>query len=183
MNTSDRIQHLRKTNGISQEELADRIGVSRQAVSKWENEQSSPDLENIVLMSEIFDVTTDYLLKGIEPVKNIEAKKREKPNAIIFTIAATAFNALGLILSVLLWLKNQTPVETAIGLAMMVMGCMIFAVGLAISDEKSKEKSKKFFWAINIWILIFIPLSLIHNISTLLFSFAPIPILLWTANT
>ena len=42
MNMSDRIQYLRKTKGISQEELADKVGVSRQAVSKWESEQSTP---------------------------------------------------------------------------------------------------------------------------------------------
>ena len=43
MNMSDRIQYLRKTKGISQEELADKVGVSRQAVSKWESEQSTPE--------------------------------------------------------------------------------------------------------------------------------------------
>ncbi len=74
MNIADRIQNLRKTKGLSQEELADAIGVSRQAVSKWESEQTTPDLEKIVLMSELFEVTTDYLLKGIEPVQEKEHK-------------------------------------------------------------------------------------------------------------
>lgn len=68
MNIADRIQYLRKTKGMSQEELADQIGVSRQAVSKWESEQSTPDLEKIIIMSNLFEVTTDYILKGIEPV-------------------------------------------------------------------------------------------------------------------
>ena len=68
MNMADRIQYLRKTKGLSQEELADKVGVSRQAVSKWESEQSTPDLEKIITMSELFEVTTDYILKGIEPV-------------------------------------------------------------------------------------------------------------------
>lgn len=68
MNVADRIQSLRKTKGFSQEELADKVGVSRQAVSKWESEQSTPDLEKIIIMSELFDVTTDYILKGIKPV-------------------------------------------------------------------------------------------------------------------
>lgn len=68
MNLADRIQHLRKSNGMSQEELADKVGVSRQAVSKWESGQSTPDLEKIIIMSDLFGVTTDYLLKGIEPV-------------------------------------------------------------------------------------------------------------------
>ena len=65
---ADRIQYLRKQKSFSQEELADKVGVSRQAVSKWESEQSSPDLEKIIIMSELFEVTTDYILKGIEPV-------------------------------------------------------------------------------------------------------------------
>lgn len=52
MTIADRIQNLRKTKGISQEELADKIGVSRQAVSKWESEQSTPDVEKIILLSE-----------------------------------------------------------------------------------------------------------------------------------
>ena len=52
MNISDRIQHLRKSKGISQEELADKVGVSRQAVSKRESEQSTPD---IILLNEDVD--------------------------------------------------------------------------------------------------------------------------------
>ena len=72
MNVADRIQNLRKIKGISQEQLAEAIGVSRQAVSKWESEPSTPDLDKIVLMSDFFDVTTDYLLKGIEPTNETE---------------------------------------------------------------------------------------------------------------
>ena len=74
MNIADRIQYLRKQKGLSQEELADKIGVSRQAVSKWESEQSTPDLDKIIVMSELFEVTTDYILKGIEPVSTKSKK-------------------------------------------------------------------------------------------------------------
>ncbi|WP_232500748.1 helix-turn-helix transcriptional regulator [Lactobacillus iners] len=49
---------------MSQEELAGKVGVSRQAVSKWESEQSLPDLEKIITMSDYFGVTTDYILKS-----------------------------------------------------------------------------------------------------------------------
>ncbi len=74
MTIADRIQSLRKTKGMSQEELADAVGVSRQAVSKWESEQATPDLDKVVIMSDIFEVTTDYLLKGIEPAKTDDHK-------------------------------------------------------------------------------------------------------------
>lgn len=74
MTIADRIQSLRKQRGMSQEELADAVGVSRQAVSKWESEQATPDLDKVVIMSDIFEVTTDYLLKGIEPVTTPDHK-------------------------------------------------------------------------------------------------------------
>jgi transcriptional regulator with XRE-family HTH domain len=78
MSIADRILTLRKSKGMSQEQLAEAIGVSRQAVSKWESEQASPDPEKIIAMSGIFGVTTDYLLKGIEPEKEDEKKPEEK---------------------------------------------------------------------------------------------------------
>lgn len=60
---ADKIIEERKKNGWSQEELANKLGVSRQAVSKWESSGSIPDLQRILQMSELFGVTTDYLLK------------------------------------------------------------------------------------------------------------------------
>ena len=60
---ADKILMLRKKNGWSQEELAERAGVSRQAVSKWEGAQAIPDVDKILLLAELFSVTTDYLLK------------------------------------------------------------------------------------------------------------------------
>lgn len=63
MDLADKIIALRKKKGWSQEELAEKTGVSRQAVSKWEGAQSVPDLSKILLLSEIFEVSTDYLLK------------------------------------------------------------------------------------------------------------------------
>ncbi len=60
---ADKIIRLRKKNGWSQEELADKVNVSRQAVSKWEGAQTVPDLDKILALSVLFGVTTDYLLK------------------------------------------------------------------------------------------------------------------------
>ena len=60
---AEKIMTLRKKNGWSQEELAGKLGVSRQSVSKWESGMSIPDLDKILMMSEIFEVSTDFLLK------------------------------------------------------------------------------------------------------------------------
>jgi transcriptional regulator with XRE-family HTH domain len=63
---AEKIMEERKKNGWSQEELADKLGVSRQSVSKWESAQSIPDLQRILEMSRLFNVSTDYLLKDEE---------------------------------------------------------------------------------------------------------------------
>ncbi|MBQ8623141.1 MAG: helix-turn-helix transcriptional regulator [Oscillospiraceae bacterium] len=60
---ADKIIWLRKREGMSQEELAEKMNVSRQAVSKWESAQSLPDIDKILQISRMFNVTTDYLLK------------------------------------------------------------------------------------------------------------------------
>ena len=62
MKLSDKIIRLRKSNGMSQEELADKLGVSRQAISRWEMGTAMPDATNILQLSRLFQVTTDYLL-------------------------------------------------------------------------------------------------------------------------
>ncbi len=69
---ADKIIDLRKKNGWSQEELAERLTVTRQAVSKWEGAQSVPDLDKIVQMSRLFGVSTDYLLKDEVEVPDLQ---------------------------------------------------------------------------------------------------------------
>jgi transcriptional regulator with XRE-family HTH domain len=160
MNIADRIQNLRKSRGISQEEFADKIGVSRQTVSKWESEQSVPDIDKVIIMSDYFEVTADYILKGIE------SKKQEKEtgvNAITFLAAATPLNFIGLIVASAIWHYEQTPMALVGGLIFMAVGCMIFGIGWA-SSTQNVEKAKRLFWTINIWFLVFIPLSFLYNV-------------------
>ena len=55
---------LRKSRGMSQEQLAEQLSLTRQTISKWELDQSTPDMEYIIKLSDLFGVTTDYLIKG-----------------------------------------------------------------------------------------------------------------------
>lgn len=66
MELSEKILTLRKSRDLTQEQLAEQLNVSRQSISKWESGQSIPEIEKIMLLSSIFDVTTDYLLKPSE---------------------------------------------------------------------------------------------------------------------
>lgn len=74
---SEKIMELRKRNGLSQEEFGAEIGVSRQAVSKWEMAQSTPDLNKIMAISEFFGVPTDFLLKDEYDLSFLEKEKKE----------------------------------------------------------------------------------------------------------
>lgn len=84
---SEKITMLRKKNGWSQEELAEKLNISRQSVSKWESGASIPDLERIVNMSQLFGVTTDYLLKDeIEEVDFAEEPATEITEGKVVTV-------------------------------------------------------------------------------------------------
>ena len=150
MNISDRIQSLRKARGITQEQLADAVGVSRQAVSKWEAEQSVPDLERIVAMAEYFDVTTDYLLRGIEPAPDVRAP-RTSPRTMC--IIATALDAAGLILGGGLWFEYQNWLCVAVMLIFQLAGVTVWLL--------TKGERPRWFWAVNVWFLSVIPSALI----------------------
>ena len=75
---ADKLIQLRKQKGWSQEELAEKLDVTRQSVSKWESMQSVPDLERILQISDMFDVSLDYLLKEnnekTEDTSNVDEK-------------------------------------------------------------------------------------------------------------
>lgn len=153
MNISDRIQSLRKARGITQEQLADAVGVSRQAVSKWEAEQSVPDLERVVAMAEYFDVTTDYLLRGIEPAPTAQARERVSPRTMC--IIATALDAAGLILGGGLWFEYQNWLCVAVMLIFQLTAVTVWLL--------TKGERPRWFWAVNVWLVSLLPCLLISS--------------------
>ena len=68
---ADRLLDLRRKAGYSQEQLADLLGVSRQAISKWEGAQGRPEVDNVVKLSQIYRVSTDYILAGSASVPSV----------------------------------------------------------------------------------------------------------------
>ena len=66
MDFAEKLLSLRKANNLTQEQLAEKLDVSRQSISKWECGQAVPELDKIVALSAIFNVTTDYMLKSSE---------------------------------------------------------------------------------------------------------------------
>ena len=73
MDFGDKLKQYRLKEGLSQEQLAEKIGVSRQAITKWETKRGLPDVENMIILAELFKLTLDELV--LEEVK----KQEEKP--------------------------------------------------------------------------------------------------------
>lgn len=95
---SEKLKQLRKTNGISQEQLAEKAGVSRQTISKWESGEVLPDTENALLLSKIFGVSLDYLLKDEESPKDPDTEKEKPKKKASKKVFALCFVLLGVLL-------------------------------------------------------------------------------------
>ena len=101
MKLSDKILSLRKQSGLSQEELAEKLNVSRQAVSRWEVGSAQPDASNVLQLSKLFGVTADYLLNDdyesdhdVPAVKNTETIANKKIKKII-ALCVSIFGLIG----------------------------------------------------------------------------------------
>ena len=75
---ANRLVELRKKSGLSQEDLAEKLGLSRQAVSKWERAEASPDTDNLIVLAKLYGVSLDDILNTDEPVEDIIAATKEK---------------------------------------------------------------------------------------------------------
>lgn len=101
MRLDEKIIALRKARGMSQEELAENLGVSRQAVSRWETASAQPDASNVLQLSKLFGVSADYLLneeyesdKDIPAVRNSQNKAKSTVRKIV-AICVASFGAAG----------------------------------------------------------------------------------------
>ncbi len=119
---ADKLIELRKKNGWSQEELAEKLDVTRQSVSKWEGAQSIPELAKILQLAQLFGVTTDYLLRDeIETPETAEAEDWDAPTLRRVTMEqADAF----------LRVKRETGKWVALGVALCILSpvCLILLV-------------------------------------------------------
>lgn len=141
MEIGNRIKSLRARAGMSQEDLAGRIYVSRQTISSWENDKTYPDVQSLLLLSEIFDVTVDSLIKEdvMTMTKTIDSDVRTMKQMawvmvvfLLLMIAATA------------WLVVQTVVwdwDLAYAVPTFVLALVLWCIALyaAVQVERIKK--------------------------------------------
>ena len=134
---ADKIIENRKKNGWSQEELADKLGVSRQSVSKWEGAQAVPDMKKILQMSEIFGVSTDYLLRDeIEEVQLPETAPVD--NGLEETVREVSMEEANAFLD-----HNEKAaksISTGVMLCILSPVIMIFMAGMAEAEKISMNE-------------------------------------------
>ncbi len=134
MNLGAQIKKYRGSMAMSQDELAEKVFVSRQSISNWENDKTYPDIKSLLLLSEVFQVSLDQLVKG-----DLEIMKKE-----ISTQEMASFEKDSVVMTVFYLLMLITPLPLAhfLGWAGLAIYVVICAVGLyfAIRVEKHKKK-------------------------------------------
>lgn len=140
---SKNIKRLRNARNISQEALAEKLFISRQAVSSWENDRTQPDIEMIGKLAEVFNVSIEELIYGEKrkiELENEEPKQNNKLLIIIFSILGSLFVAVGIIFFIFFgWESFGTGIKTFLGLLPMLLGQAV-----AIYTYKKKRNSVAF---------------------------------------
>ncbi|MGL5693561.1 MAG: helix-turn-helix domain-containing protein [Peptostreptococcaceae bacterium] len=126
MKFGEKLKTLRIKNELSQEQLAERMNVSRQAVTKWENNNGMPDIENLKQIANIFDVTIDSLVYEEEEIETTD-------DAFCWEVA-WMFGIIGLMLSFMFdGVFNNTAI---VGITMGVIGYILGKVFLIVKSKK-----------------------------------------------
>ncbi|MBO6145336.1 MAG: helix-turn-helix transcriptional regulator [Bacilli bacterium] len=144
MTISERLYNLRKEKKVSQEELANELGVSRQTISKWETGESSPDFDKIAPLCEYFGITSDELLTGRTNI--VEAKDIDRRRIFARNIAiSVSLYILSLVAIIVMSAVFNIPV-IGVGVFFSIIavatGLIIYTV-INYSDKKEKKETKK----------------------------------------
>lgn len=168
MKMADKIHALRKEKGLSQEQLAESLGVSRQSVSKWESGQSVPDLDKILPLSKLFAVSTDFLLDEDAERSQALPQPKSQTTLRIVRITATAGNAVGLILALVSVSISSAWTEPLflIGWFGQIIQCALYEATLAwqLSSNQRRACRAKFYRS-NVWLLAWIPAYVLSSVA------------------
>jgi transcriptional regulator with XRE-family HTH domain len=170
MKLSDKIIGLRKSNGMSQEDLAEKLNVSRQAISRWESGTAMPDASNILQLSKLFGVTTDYLLNDDYQSDNDLPKVKEVQND---NLGQIMIYLVTLEVMVLLMQFMTTVILQNVFFGFLSFIPFVAAIGgfeyayqkkAASATEKTKNFRRKFY-KISAWLGLYFPVRFIVSIA------------------
>ena len=137
----ERIQELRKRKGLSQEQLADVLSVSRQAVSKWESGQSLPEIEKLIAMSALFEVTIDYILKGETPPAQPDDRRcPSRLGSQIVSAVAAMLLAIAVLATAGQLSDGESTIDIYDGLVLESVGIMLLLIGFFLGGSRILSK-------------------------------------------
>lgn len=143
MNLGERLIELRKSLHLSQEEVADKLNVTRQTISKWETDQSTPDFDKIMPICNLYGITPDELLTGEKKVESSisvdEIKKEKKAKGLVISIFLYAIAFIWLVISVTV-LKFNPIIGFAISFLIAGIGTCIIVYSSIVYKVEKKEK-------------------------------------------
>lgn len=148
------IRQFRKDKGITQEALAEKLNVTRQAVSNWENDKTQPDIDSLERLSEIFEVRIEELIYGKNKFTQDENDKTRQKNImkILLSVFGSLFTGVGLVLLfVFFWVDFPLPVKTAFCIIPVISG-QAFAVFVYIKKKSSTvwSESAAVIWCVGV---------------------------------
>lgn len=155
MNLSQNILALRKKHGLSQEELAQKMEVSRQTISRWELGTSVPTLENIVQLSKLFQVSTDFLLDNGPAAAPAAAPAKSSTPLAFFAV----LEGMAVILQLVCLFVLQSEVLT--GLSILPMLGLIAGFELSWHRHPGAKAQRLTFYKITVWLGSYLPLRLL----------------------
>ena len=143
----EKLRRLRIARQLSQEQLADKLQVSRQAISKWELGESMPDTENLILLSKFYGVSIDYLLLNeLNISSELETKRSRSFPIFIFGMGGLV---IGLILSIVLWCTYQSILMVSIGLIIQIISVTV----VLIKQSELSSQLQRLFLMISAWMI------------------------------
>lgn len=147
MNLGDKLLELRKKKGLSQEEVAYELNVTRQTISKWETNQTTPDFDKIAPLCKLYDISTDELLTGKmkEEKNNVTIQPDNKRKAVILSISIFLyFFAVALLIFSIEVVKLTESFAVSIFLIICAIATCLIVYQSSLSPKKEKtEKAKK----------------------------------------
>lgn len=143
----EKLRKLRIARQLSQEQLADKLQVSRQAISKWELGESMPDTENLILLSKFYGVSIDYLLLNeLNISSELETKRSRSSPIFIFGMGGLI---IGLTLSIVLWCTYQSILMASIGLIIQIISVTV----VLIKQLELSSQLQRLFLMISAWMI------------------------------
>ena len=147
MSLGQRLFELRKLKHLSQEEVAEKLNVTRQTISKWETDQSSPELDKIIPICELFEITTDELITGKKEVKekrlDIEDNKKKRTIGLIIGILLYSISVVWIMISIPVLMIDPIVASAIFILICGVATCVLIYSRIMFKKEKKMEKKDK----------------------------------------